>query len=1201
MSSRQPITHFGHQAAKSVKEQRTSATSNLRQRGTPTNRPSQGKLTFKRPDAPRIPSSPIVIDDDPTPVEETAASWERGDESFFYEPNRGPYDETWRPMEQDQVEESEDESVAPVPKSRQQPQRMASTRKVSGRGVDALQPDALGMWTPPASNARTRRTGERVDQRTGSSLKGKEKAPTPVTSDPVDTPVYRGPSTKATSSATQLAPPRTEPFVEVSPMTARSSAPRNLLPTNSARDTSGNSSRNVDQQGRHWLKKRTNDHQGTQKRTVQTKMTTFISDRPPTQSSSAYQAPVHNPVDTDVFEESVQFVKARNTGHQAVDKTVMNSRPDVSSRTKSAVSTRPQPQRKKRKSDEIGNSSDTAEKAIASDATAHNSDVLASRLTAHKRFKVQNDMQQDVQDPLSDTRMETSSLTSLSKNPSSELDINQEPIRSGLKVVRGRGCNRPMNVIYSSDADEAAAEVRKTHAELHEDQAPVDPAVPSTLSSVVPGSQPGYDRDSEPWYYHLQAARIQPSPMVAPAQAPEFRSSGIPLRSDAPPAEEQLFIAGSDHSCIPRPSVLSNPLRTTSTDKQDGVNSLAKRTSLRPLARADSRTHIEKDIAGGRNTESLISEGDIEAANLELSERTEKDLDHSSLSQQREEAARKEKYRQLIPSLVEDDFEAALPEDPQSAAISAGLARRTDGGQSNNDSASQYSETYDYHRIMRKIFPPPIEHKELTAQLLARKLEVPQQEDAELVEQQAVEMEQPETPDPSLPLSRSSWDPGSSIRRPSGENISKSPVNSKPPLRPASPVAGQSYNIETMLPLTLDTQLHRPGILSPNFQLRRKPSRQNPAVLQTIAKDPITPKKRQRFATQLITPGKQASPYMAGPEATRTPQQRRIPNPAYKSPESMIENVETLATWSPAKYQTQRSLSAGQEQWGIDDEEKENQPPQIGPIDSAGSRAPQSLDEIIDGTYGHIQSFHLLETYHRGYTPRKESAVIARENALPRVIKRLHGLTEPKPAFAEVDQAWAGLESETSAPKTASLRKASSKKVDTAEQSKLSQHGFLKNENVRKCPPAVFGRPFKDEDDVMAEDDEDLEHVPDRESSSPTPRKAPAGPTLGTVPIPPLDPRLKPAGVREVQRRQRFRESEEQQQHRRHDKGNDDEHKLDSGFTDRERPIERSEDDDVPSSQAYENQDPIFRSDSTNEMELQVSAKMFEEMRQMHA
>lgn len=124
---------------------------------------------------PRIPSSPIIIDDDPMPVKETTARWESGDESFFYEPSRDPYDETWRPMEQDRVEDSEDESAAPpLPKVRQQPPRVASTRKATERGVDILQPDAMGMWTPPASNARTRRAGEPLEERSGSSFKGKE-------------------------------------------------------------------------------------------------------------------------------------------------------------------------------------------------------------------------------------------------------------------------------------------------------------------------------------------------------------------------------------------------------------------------------------------------------------------------------------------------------------------------------------------------------------------------------------------------------------------------------------------------------------------------------------------------------------------------------------------------------------------------------------------------------------------------------------------------------------------------------------------------------------------------------------------------------------------------------------------------------------------------------------------------------------------
>jgi hypothetical protein len=204
---------------------------------------------------------------------------------------------------------------------------------------------------------------------------------------------------------------------------------------------------------------------------------------------------------------------------------------------------------------------------------------------------------------------------------------------------------------------------------------------------------------------------------------------------------------------------------------------------------------------------------------------------------------------------------------------------------------------------------------------------------------------------------------------------------------------------------------------------------------------------------------------------------------------------------------------------------------------------------------------------------------------------------EPNPAFGVLDQAWAGLDNEAPELKAPSVRKAPSRKVDTTEQSKLSQHGFLKNENVRNCPPIDFGRAFKDEDNVMAEDDENSEHGYDRESSSPTPRKAPVGRKLGTVPVPPLDPRLKPAGVREVQRRQRRRETEEHQH--RLDKTNNDELNNDGSIADKAQPIERSEDDDVPSSQAYENLDVVFRSDSTNEMELQVSIERTEEARRM--
>lgn len=215
---------------------------------------------------------------------------------------------------------------------------------------------------------------------------------------------------------------------------------------------------------------------------------------------------------------------------------------------------------------------------------------------------------------------------------------------------------------------------------------------------------------------------------------------------------------------------------------------------------------------------------------------------------------------------------------------------------------------------------------------------------------------------------------------------------------------------------------------------------------------------------------------------------------------------------------------------------------------------------------------------------------------MPRTIKRLHLPTEAKPAFAEVDQAWVGVGSEAPEPKSSSFRKALSKKVDTAEQSKLSQHGFLKKENVRKCPPVNFDRAFNDEDDLMTDED-DPEHGFHRESSSPTPRKAPASRTLGSVPAPPFDPRLRPAGVREVQRRQRLRETE--RTYSGHSKSDDDDLKDDRDLVNKDQPAGRSEDDDVPSSQAFENQEAIFRSDSTNEMELQVSTERIEEVRQL--
>jgi hypothetical protein len=716
-------------------------------------------------------------------------------------------------------------------------------------------------------------------------------------------------------------------------MTARSSALPNPPSNHAAKNACANISRNADQQGRQWLKKRTSDNHGTQKRTVQTKMTTFINDRPTTQSVSVYRAPGDSSMDVDVFEESIQFVKARNSGFQPSNKTVTTgARIDAPLRTNATISTRPQPQRKKRKSDEIGTSSDGADKAMSSKGMRSGSELLSPRLNAQKRFKVQNNPQQGVQDPQSDDRMDTSSLTSLSKDLSSELDIDQEVTKSGLKVGRGRGRNMAMNVIYSSDADEGGLEERQTdadevamdesntNADVNEDQAPVDRIAPSTPSSVVPDSQPNYYRRSQPWDYYLQAARFQLGPMVEPEQAPNYRTTGIPLRAVPPAVEESLSTANTDPTTISEPSVLPAPATNPPIDPREG------------------------DTDGG-NIESLVFNDDPEGLISEISQRTENESDPASLSQQRKAAARKEKYRLLLPSLTDDDFEVELVGNHHPAA----LRLQHDGGDSNIDSASDETETVDFEKFMKKLLPPPVKNKEFTAQPPAQTSAVLESQGKALSEPQAVEVEDPGIPVSSaaLPLPRPSSNPAESMRRPSEENLSANPVNSKLACKPTSSEEEKSNQAETMLPLTLDTQLHRPGILSPNFQLRIKRSRQDSANLPGNVKALITPKKRQRFATQLITPGKQPNLYPGSPEASRTPQQRLILNPDYKSPESMVENVETLATWSPAKYETHRSMGTRQEQWGIDDEEKENQPPQARQIESGSSRAPQSLDEIV--------------------------------------------------------------------------------------------------------------------------------------------------------------------------------------------------------------------------------------------------------------
>ena len=183
----------------------------------------------------------------------------------------------------------------------------------------------------------------------------------------------------------------------------------------------------------------------------------------------------------------------------------------------------------------------------------------------------------------------------------------------------------------------------------------------------------------------------------------------------------------------------------------------------------------------------------------------------------------------------------------------------------------------------------------------------------------------------------------------------------------------------------------------------------------------------------------------------------------------------------------------------------------------------------------------------------------------------------PKTAFVEVDQAWEGVEQEDNTPKPSHSARSKQKKDDTAEQSKLASYGFLKNENVRKLRPVGFERAFEQEDDLPDEEDMEQRNF-ERKSLSPTPRKVSSAKVLGAVPVAPIDPRLRPAGIRELQRRQKLPETTS---------GGTREHEAKGGDV-AERAREWIEDEAVPSSQPSENQADIFNSDSSTDMALRA-------------
>jgi hypothetical protein len=198
---------------------------------------------------------------------------------------------------------------------------------------------------------------------------------------------------------------------------------------------------------------------------------------------------------------------------------------------------------------------------------------------------------------------------------------------------------------------------------------------------------------------------------------------------------------------------------------------------------------------------------------------------------------------------------------------------------------------------------------------------------------------------------------------------------------------------------------------------------------------------------------------------------------------------------------------------------------------------------------------------------------------MPRAAVRPRRAPAATTAFPDVDQAWKGAQEQDETPKAAHSQRPAPSKDDQKAQSKLASFGFLKNDNVKKTRPARFDKDFEEEDDVEDEEDAASQKTFDRRSMSPTPRKASAVKSLGAVPAAPIDPRMRSAGIKELQRRKEAAASSESS----------------SNAAGPQRTVEKSEvavvkrvnelsDDAVPSSQPSENQQDIFNSDSSNDV-----------------
>lgn len=690
---------------------------------------------------------------------------------------------------------------------------------------------------------------------------------------------------------------------------------------------------------KNWLCKRSgNDSTSSRSNAFQTKLTAYTMDktlesnkRPGDRERnrvefdlSSLSAINGNNQDDDEFDESIRFVSMQNKVVRGPLATSAKDapRPPVTNHNPSRViaSTRPQPRRKKRKSDEITgedleNNSDEPVATIAADPR----DALSPRLNSHKRFKKQQERRAGGhEDPIASDADETSSLTSLSKGLSSEAAEEEALVMGAVRVVRGRA-GRAMKVVCSSDAEEMAEDDRL--ASEAENQKQLSKPAPSSTSSIVP--------DSQPWHMLndslVKRARVDSAIPIATHLNSETndRDGGSPTKCEAITHGTRLKVKDG-------PDVDMETYTGTQLGEETGFSSEVPFRIVGREARPFPFPLEGPQAYQGFRVPLQRGQSSITISSLRHSEPSQGVTAISNLAA---------KTRQAILSLTEDDSATA---GIHASSVHPPSQQATDHQEIGS---SQESESLDFFRHMRKILPPPTGQALRSMRSTAIEPRPIERDDLfsqpQRVQGRAIVAARPLLDDAATDAKESESLSGN--RELQGVSAMAAHTEHKAP-GDEDPAASLE---ETMLPLTLDTQLHRPGILSPNFQLRRRMT----AIKNTSTAQPEAP------GAPANQPTPQANQVVVSPEAvgshhpvapSNTPSRSDANKSMHHSPESMVENVQTLATWSPVRPAIYNPSAVGGPV-GVSgtEQDKENLPVMENAARGEEKRMPDSSDEFV--------------------------------------------------------------------------------------------------------------------------------------------------------------------------------------------------------------------------------------------------------------